>query len=1506
MNRSSNHKIIFKIYSFFLFLLLQLFVNYSYAAQPTAFDSWAKTAKIGGAAVAVGMSAAEISQILDNMVAQKVTVIEADSDLSNYQSDSRFELELDLIRQFSSAAHQRGLRVVWYIPALEVITNNGKNIPNTMAKDHPDWVQKGLTGEPNVFYGGGGQVFWVPTDAESAWMSPSSKGYREFFFNKIRQLAQTGVDGLWVDVPIYADFGPTKWSGFNAEAVTKFEADTGMSRPTAEDWSDPAWRRWIHWRHEELARFLTDLTNTARSVNSEFSIYAETLPTDYNGGTVYGLDASYLKSIEGLTEVWEIDTMSNNVGMRNAREDDWISFISALKYARAAAGNKPSWVFSYGKQENDAQQVMLQALIAGNNPYELKVPEMATTVSSIFRTRMFNWADLYTPYLFKAQSTAKTGVFFSSESRDYVDKFSGLGMFATTDSGGDSLWWADSVNESVYKRDYLAEYRGLIKILVHEHIPFNAMVRPDLNELNRYQTVLLPNVEAISDAESNLLRQYVEQGGHLVVTGPNPTGLNEYGNARANYALADVFGFNKSDPLPTSSSNTFGAGRLDYYSQRLGKQYLNTNNATARTTIANTVRTSSSINISTNADQRIYVETSELGEQAVLQFTNFIGLNGSFSIEPQTINVTYTVPELKQVASIMLTNPDTLGANQSNVSFSQNGSEISFNISVTQYAMVVVSFDNAQTPVHNHTPVAGDDDMQTNIDTVLEFNISALLINDGDLDGDTLTIVELETINSSTGSVANLGGGIYRYIPAVNFSGIDTLRYSVSDGHGNNDEALIHIKVAPPSAYYYPEVITLMTARPDGDNLSYYQQLDGNTYDIRYKSKNSKSVVDWNASTTITEDPSLIGQITIKHIGQYSHSNVVQKAYLYNYHTSSWEIFETETVGNEDNHLVKKTLTTNIADYISPQKKMRLRLRGVRSSGNVYIWSDQLFWEVTPIVPVSNVAPTAHAQTLDTNKNNAKTIVLTATDPEGQALSYSINSQPQHGQLSGQLPHLTYTPNTDYVGNDNFSFIANDGALDSLPVSINISVLQTGGNGSISNPVSETSISIDGTLSDWSQLQSFGVDGNDMAEANAQVDWQEAWMAHDADNLYIAYHNNGVINTGTWWPWAIYLDTDVSNASGFQVSNNLGAEYLLNGGNLWKYTGTGTNWSWSFVPGAHSSVQNNHAEIKVTRSMLGSPSKIHVLFVGDNSAFSAIGIDYYPNAANAYFSYQLEAVVANTPPVATAQSLSLQSGNSQDVILGATDAENDTLSYSIVTQPSNGILSGVAPNVIYTPNNGFSGTDSFSFKANDSQLDSNVAIVMLSVAASSGISNPVSSSKFIIDGNITDWGGVQSFGMDGNDITPPSIPSNWAGVQADWLEAWMAHDNEHLYLSYHNDGGINTQNWWTWEVYFDTDGETNTGYGLNGIGADYVLDGGALWHYTGTGNSWSWSIVTTSVSVVAGNLAEIKLPRSALGNPSVLKLVFRAGNAVFSGDYGNDGVDYYPNNTANHFQYNMP
>jgi len=98
-------------------------------------------------------------------------------------------------------------------------------------------------------------------------------------------------------------------------------------------------------------------------------------------------------------------------------------------------------------------------------------------------------------------------------------------------------------------------------------------------------------------------------------------------------------------------------------------------------------------------------------------------------------------------------------------------------------------------------------------------------------------------------------------------------------------------------------------------------------------------------------------------------------------------------------------------------------------------------------------------------------------------------------------------------------------------------------------------------------------------------------------------------------------------------------------------------------------------------------------------------------------------LVINLIPVAATQSLSIGYNTATAVDCDATDADNDTLTYSIVTAPSHGSLNTMNSTngiVTYTPTSNYSGSDSFSFKANDGLNDSNTAVITLTVQGSGG------------------------------------------------------------------------------------------------------------------------------------------------------------------------------------------
>src|SRR5207244_8313921 len=91
---------------------------------------------------------------------------------------------------------------------------------------------------------------------------------------------------------------------------------------------------------------------------------------------------------------------------------------------------------------------------------------------------------------------------------------------------------------------------------------------------------------------------------------------------------------------------------------------------------------------------------------------------------------------------------------------------------------------------------------------------------------------------------------------------------------------------------------------------------------------------------------------------------------------------------------------------------------------------------VTPV----NDPPVANAQSVTTAEDTAAPIVLTGSDVDGDALTFTIATQPAHGTLTGTAPNVTYTPALNYNGPDSFTFTVKDATLVSTAATVTITV----------------------------------------------------------------------------------------------------------------------------------------------------------------------------------------------------------------------------------------------------------------------------------------------------------------------------------------------------------------------------------------------------------------------------------------------------------------------------------
>ncbi len=86
----------------------------------------------------------------------------------------------------------------------------------------------------------------------------------------------------------------------------------------------------------------------------------------------------------------------------------------------------------------------------------------------------------------------------------------------------------------------------------------------------------------------------------------------------------------------------------------------------------------------------------------------------------------------------------------------------------------------------------------------------------------------------------------------------------------------------------------------------------------------------------------------------------------------------------------------------------------------------------------------------------------------------------------------------------------------------------------------------------------------------------------------------------------------------------------------------------------------------------------------------------------------------NDDPVANAQSVTTLEDEALAITLTGSDTDGDSLTFTTTT-PTDGSLSGTAPNVTYTPNAGFLGSDSFDFTVDDENGGTDTATVSITV-----------------------------------------------------------------------------------------------------------------------------------------------------------------------------------------------
>ncbi len=487
-------------------------------------------------------------------------------------SGDGLEKALREIRRRADYVHTAhpGMRYIMYVGPLEAVTEgidadldgevDAGQESRSLATLHPDWAQMGIDGRPAVFDGVlPGMPFWVCETCEDVWLSPAHPEFRRLTMAKAAKLARSGLDGLWFDVPFLTfDFGEgwqSQWADLSPAARALFHEQTGLSLPAPPfepDWSDPVWQEYVAWRYRLIRDFVGEYVQTVHAANPDFRLIMETSVTLGPFSTQKGASPLDLPLVSDLT-AHELGGLE-----RPYQYYRYLDFLSALlgwRHVDTSFG-QPSWLLSYAEagHEDTLPLARLHAaavLGSGFNYYTSGDEGMSRVVDPAFRRQLFIWIAaheemLYDPTL---RPYANLAVLYSQSTVDYRDR----GEWETSDR-----------TDAFY---------GALGVLLESHIPFEVLSESQFNRLDEFEALILPQVEALSDAQAASLRAWVARGGKLIVTGEEATRYDERGNPRPDYALADLFGVHFGEADWEIYTRTVGAGRVVYTPMNFFQEY---------------------------------------------------------------------------------------------------------------------------------------------------------------------------------------------------------------------------------------------------------------------------------------------------------------------------------------------------------------------------------------------------------------------------------------------------------------------------------------------------------------------------------------------------------------------------------------------------------------------------------------------------------------------------------------------------------------------------------------------------------------------------------------------------------------------------------------------------------------------------------------------------------------------------------------------------------------------
>lgn len=547
--------------------------------------AWMRKARIA----AYPLTLTNADEIVRQATASGVYGIEVDNDIpGRYESLLDPTEKLEAIRRVAVAAHRANNKAYVYIAGTECISKDADG-PHTLGKEHPDWLQRKITGEPAVF--GAKSAFWIEPGEEDVWVSPYAEPWRKIYMQRIRQIAGTGIDGIYVDIPYWMTHftgWEDTWASFDDATVAAFRKETGLDARKdirLGDPEDPGFRKWVDFRIRTIDDFLAEIRSNAVAVNPKIALIPEIYPGIEDAAPRVGSDVYQLYPIvDAIAHEYEFGDGEDHTAASRA-PFDWFMYQIGMRSFRAFAGEKPTWILNYswdGAPHVQPREAMLtlasSELMAGANVWDARGHVMSGSNDMPTRTEIFHWIAAHED-VFGAirQPVGATGVYFSDTTRNY------------------------------YPREFVASYQGVLLMLLRNHVQFQVVTPRTLDHFEG-KVLVLPDVRVVSDEEAASLRRLKARGVRVVTTGKTDKRLD---------SLSEATRFPDSPEVR--------------YLERAQKDFYGSDPA-SEPDFLRAIATDSDVTV--NASPDVVVHEARIGGRTYLYLANFAGLQAGQNETP--------------------------------------------------------------------------------------------------------------------------------------------------------------------------------------------------------------------------------------------------------------------------------------------------------------------------------------------------------------------------------------------------------------------------------------------------------------------------------------------------------------------------------------------------------------------------------------------------------------------------------------------------------------------------------------------------------------------------------------------------------------------------------------------------------------------------------------------------------------------------------------------------------